>query len=225
MRCSVARRSSRPPCRALVAASWRRRRTGSTGSGSSSASFLASSYSAVVMLSKSAFCSRSRSEKVKCVSNCTSSLARLVGRVGRLRRLGRGQRLGQAVGARRALLLAAAADLGQQQVHHLLEQLRVAPEGVEGGVEQRLLLVALEHHRAQRRMHVVAPLQAHQFHRRQRGQHAVRPDGHAGAAQHAREVDDVVGDHGASEQGFRAQLVQQLGGVAALHLAPGRPGA
>ena len=68
-----------------------------------------------------------------------------------------------------SMFVAAAADLGQQQVHHLLEQLRVAPEGVEGGVEQRLLLVALEHHRAQGRVHVVAPVQPHQFHRRQRG--------------------------------------------------------
>ena len=60
----VRRRSIRP--RPL--ASWRRRRTGASGSGSSSAMRLASSNSAAVIDSKSAVCRRSRSEKVKVVS-------------------------------------------------------------------------------------------------------------------------------------------------------------
>ena len=120
------------------------------------------------------------------------------GALGRMRQLGRArrrQRIGQPMGARRARHVAAPGDLRQPQRQHLLEQFRVAPEGGEGDVEQRLLLVALEQHRAQGRMHVAAPLQPHPLHRRQRGQHAIRADRHTGVAQHAREVNDVVGDH------------------------------
>src|SRR5436190_2245880 len=65
----VARRSIVP--RAL--SSWRRRRTGANGSGPSSASFLASSNSPAVIDSKSAPCSRSRSENAKLVSNSLCS--------------------------------------------------------------------------------------------------------------------------------------------------------
>ena len=118
-----------------------------------------------------------------------------VGRVRRLRRPRCGERFSQAVGARLHRLVTAPADLGQQQVHQLFEQLGVAPERVECSVEQHLLLVAVDHHSAQRGMHVVAPVQPDLFNRGHRREHAVRPDRHAGAAQHAREVDDVLGNH------------------------------
>ena len=84
-------------------------------------------------------------------------------RAGRWRRrrcLRRGQRFGHAVVARRAVLLATAADLGQQRVHQLLHQLGVAEEGVEGGVEDHLLFMPVQHHGGQRGSHVVTPVQA-----------------------------------------------------------------
>ena len=59
---ACARRSSVPLARRLVR---RRRRPGRTGSGTRSASFFASSNSPVVIVSKSACCRRSRSEKLK----------------------------------------------------------------------------------------------------------------------------------------------------------------
>jgi hypothetical protein len=97
------------------------------------------------------------------------------GRWRRRRRLRRGQRFGHAVVARRAVLFATAADLGQQRVHQLLQQLGVAEEGVEGGVEDHLLFMPVQHHGGQRGAHVVAPVQAHGLHGSDAGEHAVGP--------------------------------------------------
>ena len=59
--------------------------------------------------------------------------------------------------------------------------------------------------------------------RLERREHAVGADRHAGVAQDAREVDDVVGEHrparaAALARAVRLQLGEQLGDVAALHL-------
>ncbi len=116
--------------------------------------------------------------------------------LGLARRVGarRRQRLGDAVGAR-PFPVALALDLRQQQGHHLLEQLRVAPEGVERLVEDRLLLVPVEHHRRERRMDVVAVREADRLDRLERGDHPVRADRHARPAQDAGEVGDVLSEH------------------------------
>ena len=73
-------------------------------------------------------------------------------------------------------------------------------------------------------MDVVAPAEADRLDRLERGEHAVGADRHAGVAQDAREVDDVVGEHRPASPRARLaargrlQLVEQLGDVAALHL-------
>jgi hypothetical protein len=99
MPCSVRRRSSVPRGAGLVAA----RRTGSTGSGSAFGEFLGQRTRPAVMVSKSACCRRSRSEKLNSVSNCSLFLRRLAGLS--VAAFGAGaarQRFGHAVVARRA---------------------------------------------------------------------------------------------------------------------------
>ena len=140
MPCSMRRRSSDVP-RALACG-------GGASTGSANGwrrlfgQLLGHLVPAVVMLSKSACARRSRSEKLNSVSKRISSWSRQVPRrASRFRRRCR-QRLSEPVGA------AGSSRHGPapcgQQVHHLLEQLGVA-EGVEGGVEWSLLLVALKH--------------------------------------------------------------------------------
>ena len=195
----VARRSMRP--RAL--ASWRRRRTGASGSGSSSAQ----------RLGQLEFLGRHRFE-----IGLLQALA-IGEREGRLvldlvvlrarGRLGLGVERAAARALRRggsgasALAIAAALHLRQQLRQHLLEQLRIAPEGGRRRRRRAPLLVAVEHHGRERGVHVVAPVEAHRLERRERGEHAVGPDRHAGGAQHPREVRDVLGEHGPLKPGRR----------------------
>ena len=139
---------------ARTAASWRRRRTGSTGSGSSLGERLGELELGrrhgleVGALQALAVGEGQRGVEVDLVAPSAS--------VGGVRR--RGGRGGASASARRfgarrvAPAVDAAADLAAAAARiMLLGQLRVAPEGVEGGVEQRLLLVAVEHHRARAR--------------------------------------------------------------------------
>ena len=124
---------------------------------SARASFFACSNSAVVIASKSACCSRSRSLKVKLgveLQLVARRLRRGFGGAG-----GAAARAPPAGGSARGAPRASPRPLtlGSSRQHQLLEQLRVAPEGGERGVEEGLLLVAVEHHGRQRGMHVVAP--------------------------------------------------------------------
>jgi hypothetical protein len=114
----------------------------------------------------------------------------LAGRRGGRRRC---ERFGHALGARRSGVVAPTADVGQHRMHPLFEQLGVAPEGVEGGVEDELLLVPVQHHGRQRGVHIGAAIQAHGLDRGDRRQHTIGPDLQARGAQDAREVDDVLG--------------------------------
>ena len=189
------------------------RRTGCTGSGSCSASFLASSNSAVVMVSKSACCSRSRSEKVK----RGVELQLFLGASGWPGSAARGACGAASASARRlarggALLVAAAADLGQQQVHHLLQQFGSRQKASKAASNSALLLVR---GRASRRASAACTSS-----RRSRPDHLAPPPArpargrarrHAGAAQHAREVDDVLGQmHGRGAAGSSSARGAQL---------------
>src|SRR5260221_3376302 len=82
----------------------------------------------------------------------------------------------------------AAERLGQHQLHHALGELRVAPEDVEGLVEDRTLLLARQQHRRHGPVPVVAALGAGNLERAHAVDAAVRSDAPAGGAQHAREM-------------------------------------
>ena len=94
------------------------------------------------MVSKSVLCSSSRSENVSVASILSSGGgSRSAFAVAPSLRL---ERIGDAVGWRRLLgSLRAAVHAGQQQAHHPLQQLRVAPEHMEGLVEHLELLAAV----------------------------------------------------------------------------------
>ena len=83
---------------------------------------------------------------------------------------------------------------GQQQLHHALEQARIAPVQVEGLIEQRLMLVSLDQHRFQSGAEILAPLDAHRLYRFQCNDHLGRSDRQARSAQHTREMEDVLGE-------------------------------
>ena len=85
----------------------------------------------------------------------------------------------------------AAVDTRQQQLQHAFEHARIAPEQLEGLIEQRLLLVALDQDRLQRRAKIFAILDADGVDRVERRDHLRRPDRQPGGAQHAREMHDV----------------------------------
>ena len=85
-------------------------------------------------------------------------------------------------------------DLRQEEPHHALEHLRVAPEDVERLVEELELLAPVEEDGGERPVEVVAPLDARDLERFQRVDDLVGPDREAGTAQDAREVHDVLGE-------------------------------
>ena len=67
------------------------------------------------------------------------------------------QRLLQAPAELLALVrLGRHADLRQQHLHHLFQQARIAPEDVEGLVEDLALVAAVHEHRVQRPVEIVA---------------------------------------------------------------------
>jgi hypothetical protein len=85
-------------------------------------------------------------------------------------------------------------DLRQEHRHHALEQLRVAPEDVEGLVEDLELLAPAEEDARQGPVEVVAPLDPRDLERAHRVEHPVRADRQSRRAQHAREVHHVFGE-------------------------------
>src|SRR6266853_1001949 len=119
-----------------------------------------------------------------------------------LRRLGGGllgffrfrvERVGDAIGRRRLLVAALApVHLRQEHRHDALEELRVAPEDVEGLVVDLELLAPSEKDAREGPVEVLAPFDACDFQRAHRVEHAVRPDREARGAQHAGEVHDVL---------------------------------
>ena len=107
--------------------------------------------------------------------------------------LGGPHRLGQAPADLLALLLALGhADAGQQHGHHALQQLGIAPEDMEGLVEDRPLILAVDEDRMQRPVEIVAALDAHGLHRPQRLDHPARPDGQPRGPQGAGEEHEVL---------------------------------
>ena len=166
-----------------------------TGSGSCSASFFASSNSAAVMVSKSACCRRSRSEKVKrrVERRALPARSRWPGSAApaaaarRARRPARFARGGTGFSPRPLILgssrtISCSSSLGSRQK---------ASKAASNSAccSWRSSITARE-----RGVHVVAPVQADRLDGGHRGEHAVRADRQAGRAQHAREVDDVLGD-------------------------------
>ena len=93
-----------------------------------------------------------------------------------------------------ALHRAAPLDLGQAQIHQPLEELWVTPEGVEGAVKHRLVLVAVDQYRAQGCVHAGTFIHAAILERLEGNHDAIRPDGQPRSAQHAGEVDDVFSE-------------------------------
>ncbi len=123
----VARRSASGPV-----GSGRRRRVRFSSSGSTSLriSAFAAAMSAALIASKSIVCRRSRSETVSVMSTCCSSAGRAAARARRLRGFREPPRPGRrALGRRRA-------PAEHLQRRRRLRRLRVAPEHVEGVVEQ-----------------------------------------------------------------------------------------
>ncbi len=76
-------------------------------------------------------------------------------------------------------------------MHHALEQPGIAPEELEGLIEQRLMFVTLDQHRLQRRAEILAVLDADRLHRFQRGDDFGGSDRKTGGAQDARKMQDV----------------------------------
>ena len=101
---------------------------------------------------------------------------------------------------RRFGLAGAAVNLRQQQAHDALEHLRIAPENVEGLIEQFPLLALGQEHRRQRPVKVLAPLDASGLQCAQRIYDPVRADGQPGRAQHAGEVHDVLSQFACSHR-------------------------
>ena len=124
----------------------------------------------------------------------------------RLREPRRQRRFG--IGAR------ARVHLGQEQLHHALEQARIAPVQIERLIEQRLLLVPLDQHRFQRGAEILAPLDAHRLYRFQRDDHLRRSDRQARSAQYAHEMKDVFGKS-CSVAGVRCERLHDPSSAAA----------
>ncbi len=82
-------------------------------------------------------------------------------------------------------------ELRQQQLHHLLEQVGLAPEDVKGLVEQLALVAPVDEHRVQRPVEVDAAADPDRLDRPDRVQNLARPDRQPGRPQHAREMHDV----------------------------------
>jgi hypothetical protein len=93
--------------------------------------------------------------------------------------------------------------LGHEHGHHAAGQVRVAPEQGEGLLEQRLVLYAVDEAGGQRVVEVAPAFQPRHLQRRQRQLHAVGAHGHAGRAQHAAEVHDVLGQVARQFAGLR----------------------
>ncbi len=114
-------------------------------------------------------------------------LARLVGVAG-ARLL---QRLGEAPVHLLALLLVGQHHLRQHHAEHALQQLGVAPEDVEGLIEELALVAAIDEDRMQRPVEIAAAFDPGGAHGFDRGQHLARPDRQPRRAQRAREIHDV----------------------------------
>ena len=103
----------------------------------------------------------------------------------------RAQRLGQTPRQLLAGRGLARLELRQQQLHHLLEQVGLAPEDVERLVEQFALVAPVDEHRVQRPVEVGPAADPDRLDRPDRIQHLARPHGQPGRPQHAREMHDV----------------------------------
>ena len=186
---AVARRVARRS--ACVPAAWaskRRVRYSPIGRRSRASMRLAAAISAADICSKSLACSTSRSENVIAASMRSSSV---VGRAGT-----RAAAAACSASASRRLTSGRAwsvsrLGLRQQQRHHPLGHLRVAPEHAEGLVEQLALVVPVHEHRVQGPVEIRLAGEADRLHGADGFEHAARADRQAGRAQDAREVHDV----------------------------------
>src|SRR5262249_50426962 len=106
-------------------------------------------------------------------------------------------------------------DLGQQHLHHLFQQTRVAPIDVEGLVEDLSLIAPIHKNRMQRPVEVVALLEPRRLDRLDGTQHLAWPDTQAGGAQGSREVGDV------GRERVAARLRRRLGNRQRVHQPSG----
>jgi len=113
---------------------------------------------------------------------------------GELQLFAGGGRLGEPVACLFCVAVGATVGLGHHQGHGAFEHFRVAPENVEGLVENFELLAFSEEQAGECPVEIVASGDARGFEGAQGVDHAVRPDRDARRAQHAREVHDVVAE-------------------------------
>ncbi len=103
------------------------------------------------------------------------------------------QRLGEAAQHLGALLLLRHVDIHfrQHEREHLFQQLGVAPEDVEGLVEQYPLVGAVDEDGVQCAVEIAPIGDADRLDGGDRVEHLARPDWHAGGAQGAREMHQI----------------------------------
>ncbi len=133
------------------------------------------------MSSKSLCCRISLAEKVSVASSSTVGSSPSSGASP-----SPGSRRGPSASARRRAISCGAARRcrsGQQQLHRLLEQIGLAPEDVEGLVEQLALVAPVDEHRVQGPVEVGAAAEPDRLDRADRIEHLARADRHAGGAQ------------------------------------------
>ncbi len=88
---------------------------------------------------------------------------------------------------------APARAIGENICEHLLDEFARVPEEPERLVEHRMILVPRHEHAMQRPVEIVAARNARRLRRLHRIDHRCRANPHAGPAQRAGEIEDVVG--------------------------------
>ncbi len=188
---SVARRSIRAPARRRHGAPHRQSRAAAAAAARASRGPAASSSAVIVakvlLLQDLARRERERRVELDLVARRARRFGFSGGSIACASRAGiSGRRSGSPVRAMRRR---------QQRRDHLLQQLRIAPEEIERLLEQRQVLAPRHEHRGERRAEVVAVGRGRRLRpRRARRATLAGPTGMPGAAQHADEVQDVLGE-------------------------------
>ena len=86
------------------------------------------------------------------------------------------------------------AQLGQHHRHHVLKELRIAPEKTEGLREKLPLIGFRDEARMQRPVEIIAGREPGRLHRPHRIDHPARPHRQPGLSQRPREMHDIGGE-------------------------------
>ncbi len=129
-------------------------------------------------------------------------------------------RLGEAADHLLAVARARRLELRQEQRHHLLEELRIAPEDVEGLVEDLALVALVDEDGVQRPVEILPVGDPDRLHRLDRGEQLAGADRQPGGAQRAREIHQIgkkmplsarLLRHSASRNSVSAALYSRFG--------------